>query len=396
VNVGVGYAISINQIKHFLGSLRSGRIVDHATLGARVASDADGRAVVSDVLEDGDAFRRGLRIGDEIVSFGGRPVLTPNAFKNVLGIFPVGYRVPLVFRSRGTTHGTYIRLAGVHHPEELLEKMRGSKMPKEELPPAPEPDAPKEGDKPKEKPKQKGTPILPKKFKLPFGNLDDEEEEKVPDIVAKHFKERSGYANYYFNEVERKRVWDAFARRFDPSHAGGAWTIRGEELPAGNPGAKVKLEVTIDDRRVQYVLPSSTAVLAVSDDLTTALEPVGSGGLTAALSVWRRLIVEGPEKFGDLTYLGTFPLPGAPTTYDVLFGRHAGVMCRYYFEPTTGDLACVEMQTQDEADPCELVFADYGEKAGRWLPKRIEVRHGDGIYAVIVPQEWNFGGEVKP
>ena len=36
VNVGVGYAISINQIKNFLGYLHSGRIVDHATLGARV------------------------------------------------------------------------------------------------------------------------------------------------------------------------------------------------------------------------------------------------------------------------------------------------------------------------------------------------------------------------
>ncbi len=29
VNVGVGYAISINQIKHFMGHLRAGRIVDH-------------------------------------------------------------------------------------------------------------------------------------------------------------------------------------------------------------------------------------------------------------------------------------------------------------------------------------------------------------------------------
>ena len=36
VNVGVGYAISINQIKRFLGALRGGRIVDHATLGVQV------------------------------------------------------------------------------------------------------------------------------------------------------------------------------------------------------------------------------------------------------------------------------------------------------------------------------------------------------------------------
>ena len=33
VNVGVGYAISINQAQLFLGHLMSGRIVDHATLG---------------------------------------------------------------------------------------------------------------------------------------------------------------------------------------------------------------------------------------------------------------------------------------------------------------------------------------------------------------------------
>ena len=39
VNVGVGYAVSINQIGNFMGCLRSGRIVDHASLGARVGSD---------------------------------------------------------------------------------------------------------------------------------------------------------------------------------------------------------------------------------------------------------------------------------------------------------------------------------------------------------------------
>ena len=85
VNVGAAYAISINQIKNFLGALHSGRIVDHATLGARVDADADGRVVVTDILETSDAYRRGLRYDDEIISFGGRPISTPNGFKNVLG-----------------------------------------------------------------------------------------------------------------------------------------------------------------------------------------------------------------------------------------------------------------------------------------------------------------------
>ena len=88
VNVGVGYAISINQIKRFIGLLKSGRIVDHASLGATVTTDADGRVVVDDILDDSDAFRRGLRYGDEMVRFGGREIGSANAFKNALGTYP--------------------------------------------------------------------------------------------------------------------------------------------------------------------------------------------------------------------------------------------------------------------------------------------------------------------
>ena len=104
VSVDVGYAVSINQIKNFLGVLRSGRIVDHATLGARVAADEQGRVLVSDILESSDAYRRGLRIDDEIVSFAGRTITTPNGFKNALGIFPKGWRVPLTYRRENKTY----------------------------------------------------------------------------------------------------------------------------------------------------------------------------------------------------------------------------------------------------------------------------------------------------
>ena len=36
--------------------LKSGRLVDHATLGARVASDDQRRVVVDDILDESDAF----------------------------------------------------------------------------------------------------------------------------------------------------------------------------------------------------------------------------------------------------------------------------------------------------------------------------------------------------
>src|SRR4051812_46783296 len=101
VNVGVGYAISINQIKRFIGVLKSGRIVDHASLGATVSTDAEHRVVVDDILDDTDAYRRGLRYGDELVRFGGRDITSTNAFKNALGTYPVGWRVPLTYRRDG-------------------------------------------------------------------------------------------------------------------------------------------------------------------------------------------------------------------------------------------------------------------------------------------------------
>ena len=98
INVGAGYAISANQVKNFLGILKSGHLADHATLGATVATSADGRVVVSDILESSDTWRKGLRIDDEIIELAGRRVRSVNAFKNILGTLPAGWRVPLVFR----------------------------------------------------------------------------------------------------------------------------------------------------------------------------------------------------------------------------------------------------------------------------------------------------------
>src|SRR5262249_12091190 len=131
VNVGVGYSISVNQLKNFQGVLHSGRIVDHATLGATVGSDSDGRVLVTNILESSDAYRRGLRYGDEIVSFAGRPIGTTNGFKNVLGVFPKGWRVPLEFRREGQRKQVLVRLAGVHSGEELVGLVQRPTQPQE-------------------------------------------------------------------------------------------------------------------------------------------------------------------------------------------------------------------------------------------------------------------------
>ncbi|HMC65392.1 MAG TPA: trypsin-like peptidase domain-containing protein, partial [Gemmataceae bacterium] len=94
VNSGVGYAISINQIKNFLGHLYAGLDTDHASLGARVETvkeeGAGERLTVRSILEDCDARRRGLDTDDELVAFAGRPITSVNQYTNVLGLYPKG------------------------------------------------------------------------------------------------------------------------------------------------------------------------------------------------------------------------------------------------------------------------------------------------------------------
>ena len=400
VNVGVGYAISINQIKHFLGCLKSGRIVDHATLGARVAGDEDGRVIVADVLDDSDAWRRGLRIGDEIVQFGGRQVRTVNAFKNVLGILPIGFRVPMSYRTKGVTHHTFVRLQGVHNPEELIAKTSGKPEPEKGLPPRrpgnpDEPKAPQPDKMPEGKPAPDGGPEKPK-FRSPFGPADDAEKETpTPEVVKKSFEEKRGFANFHFNKVERDRVWKAASARFGSAPAAGPWTIEGEQAAGGAAAAKTAATISIDDARVEYTLPTGTARLPLSDSLAGFTDPEGSGGFLAALSLWRRLIAVGPEKFGNMQYEGAFPLPGLPGNYDVLLGRSGGVVCRFFFDPQLGDLVSLEASVDPELDPCELFFSDIRENGGRWLPRRIEVRYGDQIYTVVAPTKWQLEEAAK-
>src|SRR5262245_789081 len=82
VNSGVGYAISINQIKNFLGHLRAGLEADHASLGAMVTTQTDkaglARMAVTQILEESDVARRGVDYDDEILAFDGRQRTTVN------------------------------------------------------------------------------------------------------------------------------------------------------------------------------------------------------------------------------------------------------------------------------------------------------------------------------
>ncbi|MDA7977703.1 MAG: trypsin-like peptidase domain-containing protein [Pirellulales bacterium] len=360
VNVGVGYAISINQIKYFMGYLRSGRIVDHATLGAIVATASDGRIRVADILDNSDAYRRGLRYDDELVAFGGRPIYTTNGFKNVLGIFPKGWRVPLTFRRDGTTHDIYVRLMGVHREDELIEKAQG-RRPQQ---PQPKPD---EGDKDK-KPgdQQPATPAS----------------SGMPEHVAAVFEARRGYTNYHFNRLEQERVWQMVTAA-GPLSPGDSWNLQ------ATIGGGLAAAISISSTGATLELPGGKAELTVDPErpvISDSFEPVGSGGLIAALYCWRRFMCLGVDGFGLMYYQGEVPMSGyletSPRNFtahlvDCLVGEHGGAECRFLVDPSSGQLLALEFYPEKNSDPCEVRFSNFQQIEGRVWPTEIQVRFGN-------------------
>ena len=380
VNVGVGYAISGNQLHNFIGWLKSGRVVDHATLGATVSTADDGRVTVSDILENSDAYRRGLRIDDEIVRFAGRDIRSANSFKNILGIFPKGWRVPLTYRRDGQTYETMVRLRGVHHEVELAAAVEAPQMPILPVPPKdgePKKDEPKKdepkNDGPKPGPDKPGPkPLIPEQIAKLFHH-----EKPLPEAVKKRFEARPDFANYFYNKLNRDRVWKSDLARGDFSSLSGSWSFSGDLVGGGVFSAKLL------DKEASMALPLGDTKLDITDNLGDVLNPPGSGGLLAALHLWRKFQIGGPSHFGEVTYLGTMPLEGHDRWVDVLLGTTGGVDCQFMFDSADGTLLAMEMYPQTDSDPCEVYFSEYRETDGHFLPYRFEVRYGDNPFNIF-------------
>ena len=321
VNSGVGYAISINQIKNFLGHLHAGLDADHASLGALVTTQTEksglGRMVVTTILEDSDAARRGLELDDELLAFAGRPVTSVNHYRNVLGLYPRGWRLPLEFRRGQTRKEILVRLMGVQR-----KSLDDAGQPKPEPPKAKAP-------------------------KLPKG---------PPSPAAKYYEAKDGFANYYFNKLEQKRLMAAFKRHGDFSGLAGNWTIEGtvrlkklrtesnariditEEMDGAS--SKPVIRLRIDD--FPYVLEP----FKEGQEAAALRTPETSGGLLAALYVYQRLLTLGDKGFTEFSHAGWAPLypplppSNSPSPLDlaaprvdaeVLNTRHGPFLTQWFF-----------------------------------------------------------------
>ncbi len=389
VNSGVGYAISINQIKNFMGHLRAGLDADHASLGALVTTqtgqDGLGRMAVTQILEESDVARRGLDYDDEILSFAGRPVTSVNHYRNVLGIYPRGWRVPLEFRRGRTKKEILVRLMGMQRKE--VPDAIDASMPK----PEPQP-------KPQQPP---GKPPLP----LPIPG-------KAPPPTgpgAKLFEEKPGFANYYFNKLERDRLLAEFKKHGDFTAVPGDWTFEGTvRLKKLRTESKARLDMlevkSQDGKSVKPVVklaidqfPYELEPLKDAQDPIALKMPETSGGLLSAMYLYHLLLTQGAKGFSELTHGGQEPfyppaadgkappsLAALRVDCEVVNSRHGPFLAKWFFSLADKKLLGFEVRVDENEDPCEVYFGDYRPVEGRMLPHRMQVIYGDGHYGTFL------------
>ncbi|WP_437204510.1 S1C family serine protease [Planctomicrobium sp. SH664] len=351
LNVGAGYAISINQVLNFLDQLKSGRVVDHATLGATVSATAEGTVEIARIMENSEAYRRGLRRGDELVSFAGRPIRSVNQFKNILGIYPQGWTIPLSYRRDGQRHDIHVRLMALHRRSELLQ---GEDLDDRPPPPGPEP----EKQKPHAGPKV-----------------------QIPEQYKHLYEERRGYANYAFNAQHQQRLLKLFGDWGDYSGRPQGWAIVGT---VNNSPAEFRLQPDALAAKVGSNLSLQNPAKELED------LPANTGGLLVAMEQFRHLLQDRDDYFTELYYLGSEPLDGSGERVDVLVTTKGLVRSCWYFRQQTGELLGFDTLLEEDRDPCQVRFSGIAKLDSLTFPTRWSIRHADQTWGELQIQRVQF------
>tara|TARA_R110002095_G_scaffold94422_3_gene82278 strand:+ start:71318 stop:73027 length:1710 start_codon:yes stop_codon:yes gene_type:complete len=346
VNSGAGYAISINQIKHFWDHLKSGRIVDHASLGATVTTSLDSTIDVADILEDSDAYRKGLRLGDEIVSFAGRPIRSVNQFKNILGIYPAGWTLPLVYRRDEKKNTIYVRLQALHTAAELQEQAGQKK-------------------------KHPAKPSRPGEEKHPQMPNPHEKPAPAPPEKHKHlYVPKTGFANYYFNQQQQDRLLQALNTTSNFSDRKGTWSLTGKQ------GNGSEFTLTLADKGIGFEIGNDVFLQSLETGIFVD-EPPGTGGLLAALHHFRLLLSGQSERFTDFYYLGSERLDGKNELVDVLVATQTGTISRWYFNKSNLVLRGFDFYLTENSEVCSIRFEQFQTLNGQKFPGELDILYGN-------------------
>ena len=108
-NAGVGFAVPIDASKTVAQTLIAGGTVQHAYVGVRIESVPGGAKVVR-VVSGSPAAKAGLKVGDVITAFDGKPVTSADELTAAVAAAKAGENVSVKVKSGGTTKQVSVTL----------------------------------------------------------------------------------------------------------------------------------------------------------------------------------------------------------------------------------------------------------------------------------------------
>jgi putative serine protease PepD len=99
-NAGIGFAVPIDASKAVARTLIAGGTVKHAYVGVRIAG-VTGGARITQVVSGSPAAKAGLKVGDVITAFNGKPVTSADELTAAVSAARVGQKVPVTVRRSG-------------------------------------------------------------------------------------------------------------------------------------------------------------------------------------------------------------------------------------------------------------------------------------------------------
>lgn len=142
VNVGLGYAISSNQVTNFIPDLLATKLCQHATLDATFRDTPDGVICNAIDYDYSPLAKHDFDLGDRLVSFNGERITSANHYLNLLTTLPAGWPVEVEWVHEGKAHKALVELNAL--PYEQNESKPRIEMPKPRIPGAPgNPDRPR-------------------------------------------------------------------------------------------------------------------------------------------------------------------------------------------------------------------------------------------------------------
>jgi S1-C subfamily serine protease len=348
-NVGFGYAISINQIKRFVPALRAGLLARHGTLQATVTTMDEGPPMFNEIMRQAPAHDAGIRVGDRLVSFDDVPVRSANHFASLLGTYPEGWRVPVVYEREGRRERVITRLeplsVGLQAPWEVDPAVNLREVGR----------------------------VLDRYRAVVGYDGDDAAEQTLAWTLVR--------------EVTRAPA----AGEGEPAVADAAEQQRySGELPPSGPATLQRVyDEGATGGMVEY--DAVNVVRRLSAEAEPAPVPMDEAMVMAAVYIAQRQLsfASGDLEFSDVSHVGSdalvpaeAPPAGAPVERTILelidWPVSDGARAKFGFDSETGLLRHATVQDPVSGASAEIDFLDYKEAAGVLRPMTIRVTRKTG------------------